>query len=463
VPALVIFAVILLGTACSEQPVEVEAAAAPVIDAASVSANPHNVLSAIVCVRARNTDSVSVSFKLVGAAATTVDTTPFVSVSGDSTVVPLLGLLPERGYELHVIAHGRAGRAVAAGLTFMTGPLPDDLPRFTAGGSDPSPGYVLFSRSPYALVIDNTGRIVWYRHFANGPGLSFMAQLNGHYVAHPTTPDPTDAESFIELDVLGNVTRRLGCARGLASRFHDLIALPNGDWWILCDEMRIMDLASIGGVAGARVTGTAVQKLSARGELLFHWSPFDHFAITDLGPAERSGPIVNWTHGNALDMDSDGNLILSSRNLGEITKIDATTGHVIWRLGGRANQFTFLNTAAPAFSRQHSARAVAPGALLLLDNVGDPQESRAEYYVVDAGARTARLAHSYGAGALTQLGGSVQDLGRGRALVSFGTAGLVQEYDQAGRVVWQIVGNAGYVFRAQRIASLYAPGVGTSR
>jgi hypothetical protein len=64
---------------------------------------------------------------------------------------------------------------------------------------------------------------------------------------------------------------------------------------------------------------------------------------------------------------------------------------------------------------------------------------------------------------LTQLGGSVQDLGRGRTLVSFGTAGRVQEYDNAGRVVWQILGNAGYVFRAQRIASLYAPGVGTSR
>lgn len=47
--------------------------------------------------------------------------------------------------------------------------------------------------------------------------------------------------------------------------------------------------------------------------------------------------------------------------------------------------------------------------------------------------------------------------------MSFGTAGRVEEYDATGRVVWRIEGNAGYVFRAQRIRSLYAPGVGTAR
>jgi len=31
------------------------------------------------------------------------------------------------------------------------------------------------------------------------------------------------------------------------------------------------------------------------------------------------------------------------------------------------------------------------------------------------------------------------------------------------RLVWQIEGNAGYVFRAQRIISLYRPGIGSAR
>ena len=101
----------------------------------------------------------------------------------------------------------------------------------------------------------------------------------------------------------------------------------------------------------------------------------------------------------------------------------------------------------------------------MMDNIGTPGESRSERYTVDEAARTARLALSYGStpGVLTLIGGSVQSGAAGRTLVSFGTAGRVEEYDSQGRVVWRIEGNAGYVFRAQRIKSLYAPGVGTAR
>ena len=110
-------------------------------------------------------------------------------------------------------------------------------------------------------------------------------------------------------------------------------------------------------------------------------------------------------------------------------------------------------------------RSYAAGTLVILDNLGDPAESRAERYVVDEGARTVRLAQSYGSfpRVVTQIGGSVQPLPDGRTLVSFGTEGRVEEYDATGRVTWSIQGNAGYVFRAQRIRSLYAPGVGTAR
>ena len=67
----------------------------------------------------------------------------------------------------------------------------------------------------YGVVIDNTGRVVWYHRFVNGPGLSFMAQPMGRYLARPPTPAVGDMEPWVELDPLGNVTRTMGCARGL--------------------------------------------------------------------------------------------------------------------------------------------------------------------------------------------------------------------------------------------------------
>lgn len=458
-----VIALLLVG--CERAPVGIGGPLPPEIPSAAVVPNLHNVLSAIVSARVVRADSVAVRFRLASEGPGAERVTPTISSPGEVVTIPVFELLPRQRYILHVVAYGDRAMAVGAPLYLNTGELPPDLPRYTASGLDPSPGYVVFASGRYGLVIDNTGRVVWYRHFPNGAGLNFMAQPTGRYVLRPPTLEIGDAEPWMELDALGNVTRTMGCASGLQSRPHDIILEGDGSYRLLCDETRTMNLTAIGGVANARVTGTVVQHIGATGELRFQWSPFDHFEITDVDPAERSGQNVNWTHGNSLDIDTDGNLLVSFRNLSEITKIDARSGAVLWRLGGRRNEFAFLDTPVPPFSRQHSVRACAPGTLLLLDNVGDPLTSKAERYVLDEATRTARLVHAYASAtnAVTEIGGSVQTLADGRTLVSFGTAGRVEEYDASGHLTWRIEGNPGYVFRAQRIASLYAPGIGSHR
>ncbi|MBW8839053.1 MAG: aryl-sulfate sulfotransferase [Gemmatimonadetes bacterium] len=455
----------MLLAACTTEPAGIALPKPPQIASAVAAADEHNVLSAQVTVGVSDADSVAVRFNLRDEPTAVLTVTPAVPVTGASVSVPVLGLIPDRQYVFRAVAYGMGGATLGESLNFVTGALPTDLPRFIAGGSNPAPGYVVFAAGRYGLVIDNTGRVVWYRKFENGAGLNFMAQPTGRYVVRPPTTEVGDIEPWLELDPLGDVTRTLTCAGNLQPRPHDLILQPDGSYWVLCDETRTMDLTQFGGVAAARVTGTIVQHVAGSGTLLFQWSPFEHFEITDLEPAERTGADVNWTHGNALDLDLDGNIIVSFRSLSEVTKIDVHTGSVIWRMGGRRNQFTFVDTEMPAFAHQHGVRAYAPHGILLLDNLGDPTESWAERFVVDEATRTARLTRSYGAipGAITQIGGSTQDLADGHTLVSFGTAGRVEEYDASGNVAWRIEGNAGYVFRAQRIQSLYKPGVGSAR
>jgi hypothetical protein len=453
-----------LGASCTGEPVAPSLRATPVFEQTTVRENANNVLSASVAVKVHDADSVAVRFRVAGTAVADDRVTPAVRTFGDSAVVPVLGLRAEQRYALSAVAYGPGESVIGHTVEFTTGALPSDLPQYRASGVDPSPGYIVFAAGKFGLVIDNTGLVVWYRRFPDGVGLSFMAEPNGRYVARPTTPDPTDLEPWLEFDQLGNNTRSLLCALGLQSRPHDLISDKDGGYWLMCDETRTMDLSAHSGNSSARVTGTNVQHLSAAGALLFQWSPFDHFAITDLAASERMGASVNWTHGNAIDIDADGNLIVSFRNLGEITKIDVKTGTVIWRMGGLKNQFAFDSPGVP-FAGQHGARMSSPGHLILLDNVSNSVESRSKSYTVDEPTRTARLAISYGSvpGVVTQIGGSVQSLPGDRTLVSFGTTGRVEEYDASGRMTWHIEGNAGYVFRAQRISSLYAPGVGTSR
>ncbi|HEX2781022.1 MAG TPA: aryl-sulfate sulfotransferase, partial [Gemmatimonadaceae bacterium] len=369
----------------------------PTIATAVVATDAHAAIAALVTVHGRGLDSVVVRYQIAGAAGPAMLATPAVRAVADSAAVPVLGLLPEQHYELRATGYGAKGTTESAPLTLTTGSLPTDLPRYTASGSDPSPGYVVFAAGKYGVVIDNSGRIVWYRRFDDGVGLSFMAEPDGRYALRPATPAVGDVEPWVELDVSGNVVRSLSCAHGLQTRPHDLIVDTDGSYVILCDETRTMDLSAIGGVAAARVTGTVVQRIGAQGELLFEWSPFDHLAISDLTAAERTGSSVNWTHGNAIDRDADGNLLVSFRSLNEITKIDARTGAVIWRLGGTRNDFTFLGAGDPPFVHQHGLRAAAAGELLLLDNIGDPTASRAERYAIDEHAHTARLVQSFSA------------------------------------------------------------------
>ncbi len=459
--AAILFAVVcaLLGCNVGEPVVP---GRAPEIVGSTLEYDPAHVLSATIRVQVRFGDSVAILYDHLG--STLDGQSPAFQLDGDSAVVPLLGLMPDSRYTLRLVAWGQGRSTEGQNLQLDTGQLPPDLPGYTAGGVDPSPGYVVFAAGMYGLVIDNTGRVVWYHKFPDGPGLNFQAQPTGRYVARPN-PSPTGGGApWMELDPLGTVTRTFGCAHGLLPRFHDLIAEPDGSYWIMCDEVRTMDLSAVGGRTDAAVTGTTVQHVGPAG-VLFEWSPFDHFAITDLDPADRTGANVNWTHGNALDLDQDRNLFVSFRSLSEITKIDTRSGAVLWRMGSRRNQFAFENSPTPAFFRQHGLRVNGLGSLVLLDNLGDPSGSRAERYEYDEVGKTVRLLGVYGAspGVIAQLGGTTQQLPGGRTLVAYGNGGRVEEYDAAGKVVWRIDGNSGYVFRAQRIRSLYFPGIGGPR
>ena len=457
--------VALWAAACLDDgnPITPPAVTGPLVTYAAVAPGPHNVLSAVVSLELADADSVIVWYRLDDTAAARDNVTPAFPARQDSVTVPVLGLFPGRPYVLAAVVYGPGGITRSDSLHLTTDTLPDDLPSFTASGPDPAPGYIAFSAGRYALVIDNTGRVVWYRAFALGPGLNFQPQPTGRYVARPPTPDPSDREPWVELDVLGNVTRTLDCVGGVLPRFHDMIAEAGGSYWIMCDDTRAMDLSAVGGVVNAQVTGTVIQHVDAAGQLLFAWNPFDHFAITDLDSAGRAGPTVNWTHGNALDLDTDGNLLVSFRSLSEITKIDTRSGAVLWRMGGRRNQFLFAAPGVP-FSRQHGLRAVAPGQIALLDNLGEPSGSRGERYAVDEATRRASLLTWYASTPATtaQLGGTTQGIGT-HTLVSYGNGNRVEEYDAAGRVVWRIEGDPGYVFRATRIRSLYAPVAGATR
>lgn len=262
------------------------------------------------------------------------------------------------------------------------------------------------------------------------------------------------------LDELGRETDRIRCVGRDETRFHEIRIEASGRSWVMCHDRRVADLTALGGLAEVELDWTVVQRISPAGELVWEWNSADHFDIGDIDPEVIPGAsAINVTHGNAIAFDTDGNLLVSWRELDEVTKIDAETGDVIWRFGGgQTNQFTFVDDPKGSFERQHGLRVVGPGVFQLLDN-GDVAPSRLVRYRIDEDAMTATLIMEYvdDPSVYTPVGGGTDVLPSGGALVSFGRAGRVVEVTETGERAWELTGiDNTYVFRAQWIPSLYA-------
>ena len=429
----------------------------PEVIAITAGPNANMVVAATVTAEAKLYDSAYVRFW--SGTGSSMET-PRYAFNGDTVAkIPVLGLNAGTSYtlETNLVINGQADLpADTSSLT--TGSLPAWIPPAVPQGANPGAGFLVLSYPDGPVVIDNTGRVVWYLFAPNGILNSVQAHPLGVYTRSVAqAADPV----FTIYDEAGDSLGVLRCAGGRKTRFHDFLLQEDGDYWIMCDETRTMDLSGMGGDPAAQVTATVLQHVAADGSLLFEWNSFDHFQITDLPAADRTGPNVNFTHGNGIEFDTDGNLLLSFRSLSEVTKVDVATGAVIWRFGGLASQFTIISDPKGTFERQHGMRSVSAGRIQFLDN-GLMAPSRMVRYDVDPATMTATMVWQFIDAPTTHtfVGGATQVLSSG-ALVSFGRAGRVVETDPSGVRSWELTGIDGiYVFRAQRIGSLYSPGKG---
>ncbi|MER3523408.1 MAG: hypothetical protein C4326_04905 [Ignavibacteria bacterium] len=225
-------------------------------------------------------------------------------------------------------------------------------------------------------------------------------------------------------------------------------------------EFRTMDLTRYGGLPDASVRGIVVEW--NRGSRQLHGNTFDHFRVDDAAPdILLTTATVNPWHGNAIERDHDGNLLVSFRNMDEITKIDAASGAIIWRLGGRRNEFTIRGDPLGGFSHQHGIRRLPNSNILLFDNgnLHTLPQSRAVEYRLDEMQKIAELVWEYRASpplygfAL----GFAQRLANGNTLICFGTAQRIIEVDASGRKRWEVALDQPqrYAYRAFSVESLY--------
>ena len=137
-------------------------------------------------------------------------------------------------------------------------------------------------------------------------------------------------------------------------------------------------------------------------EVVFEWNSLEHIPVSDSEyfnslPYYKINNINDYIHINSVFEDTEWSLLISSRHLNEVTKIDRNTGNIIWRLWWKQSDFKFINDPLGWFNHQHTATVLDNGNILIYDNwnLHSTKQTRVVEYKLDEASKTASLVWSY--------------------------------------------------------------------
>jgi len=305
--------------------------------------------------------------------------------------------------------------------------IPDDLPIPTITVSNnPSPGYIFAtvpfwgSGNPYVVVYDITGKPVYFKKTID-ICTDFKLHANGLFTYYDY-----GSKKFYALDSTFSCIDSFWTQNDFITDEHDIKFLENGSVLLIGYTNLLFDMSKIidGGNKLASVVVNCIQEITNKKEVVFEWKAYEHYEFNDVGSSVNlTDPSFVFSHLNSIDLDYDGNIVVSSRNLNEITKINRLNGEIIWHLGGKNNQFSFTNDTLQ-FSTQHSAKILSNGNILIFDNGfdRDPKFSRVVEYRLDQLHKTAEKIWSFNnsPNIVSRFWGNAQRLENGNTFISWG-------------------------------------------
>ena len=238
---------------------------------------------------------------------------------------------------------------------------------------------------------------------------------------------------------------------GYMPDFHEFLITPWNTALILADTIGTANLTSLGLSAHQQVIDGVVQEIDIKtGKLLFQWDSAGHVPYSDsYGPLPQRGRPWDWFHINAVHLDTDGNLLISSRFTWTIYKVNLRTGAMMWRLGGKHSTFTIkaaprqkLDNADEIFAFQHDPEALGGNVYTVFDDESDGQaefsSSRAVTISLNLTAHTATLIKSVNQpeGLTAAATGNAQTTRNGDLFVSWGGLSYFSEFSPTGNLLF---------------------------
>jgi hypothetical protein len=340
---------------------------------------------------------------------------------------------------------------VAHGLVFVA-------PKITAAG-------VTGSQGPE--IIDDEGRPVWFQPVTGGDqAADFRVQT---YRGQPvitwwqgqshTGAGHGEGVDYI-LDRSYHVIATVEAGNGYKADTHEFHLTPQNTALITVYAEVPKDLSAVGGSANGVVFDGIVQEIDvATGKVIFEWHSLDHIGLDESHvPVPTDSTPYDYFHINAVNIDVDGNLIISARNAWGVYKLDRHSGDVLYRLGGTKSDF--VQGPGATFAWQHNPFADGWNTIRLFDNESNIGPSRVVWIRHDARDHTATLTRAIEHPDQLSAGsqGNSQALDNDDTFVGWGATGRVSEFDANNNLLFDASVPTGYdTYRGYRFRWVGTP------
>ena len=327
--------------------------------------------------------------------------TSAVSRQSKTHKLVLTNLKPKQEYEFQVITGNKNCSADSKVYSFATPDYPmwmKDVFSVVCPDTSVLPksfqqGYtMLYKReNPGILFFLNAkGDIVWY-HQVNGTGFKTAHFTKNNSIISILGPEdyPTSyGNEILELSLTGDTLFHIKKGeKDFKQTIHHEVLLNDKDQVVtICSEERIHDLAAKGGTKTDTVKSDGILVLDKQGRQVWKWTVFD--IVNPLDDKNIVKEKNDWMHANSLNFDKDGNYLLSFYNNGQIWKIDAKTGKLIWKFGKGGD---FEMPADGVFDNSHAVHINPQNSLMLFDNGTSRQLSRSMAFRLDEKEKKAAL------------------------------------------------------------------------
>lgn len=317
---------------------------------------------------------------------------------------------------------------------------------------DPAAGDIMLTNGPgpghYGpLIFTPQGRLVWFDQLSGGRTAENLSVQSYEGRPHLTFWQGKvlslgfgQGEDIV-MDSHYRVVAKVPGGNGLQADLHDFQIAFHGVSYSTAFNTIRCDLSPVGGTRDGAIVDTAVQAIDMHtGLVRWEWHSLDHVAAQESEtPAPKKAHPWDWFHLNSIDVEPDGNVLISARSTWAAYQLQRGTGEILWRLGGSKSSFKMGPGTETAW--QHDARLLPNGEVTLFDDGSNPpihHQSRAVTIALDFANHRATLRSSFThpSHLLAASQGNMQTLASGNTVVGYGGIPQISEFAPDGSLLF---------------------------